>query len=427
MTTMTTGQRIAGLRKEQGLSQEALGAELGVSRQAIYKWESDTALPEIEKLVALARRFGVSVGWLLGVEEAETPPCAAGEPAAQPGELTPAQLEMVEEIVKRYTAALPRPRKTPRGLRAAALVVALGLCLRFAGQLSRLENGYKNLQSSLYNVQTSLNGQINSLTGRIEATLEKQNALVAEYSVEIASAAAAQGRLTFAVRAVPKKYTEGMTAVFTARAGGEAPVQVQAQTDPAGGTAFTGTVSCAMADDIAVSVDFLYPDGTRETQVLERFSGFYSGTLPELYVEDYALLNPDSVSADGTVHWDVLYITLSDERGAAAPAQYQGAERAEMQTAQVGLFVDRTLVAWAEPCDIPRGFSGFEEGRFAFYCLKDVTVRLEPGQQIAAAAIVTDSFGRELVYQSNPAVREGEALTWPEEVELSSDPSEWIY
>ena len=82
MTTMTTGQRIAGLRKEQGLSQEALGAELGVSRQAIYKWESDTALPEIEKLVALARRFGVSVGWLLGVEEAETPPCAAGEPAA---------------------------------------------------------------------------------------------------------------------------------------------------------------------------------------------------------------------------------------------------------------------------------------------------------------------------------------------------------
>ena len=44
---MTTGQRIAQKRKEIGLSQEALGEELGVSRQSIYKWESDAALPEI--------------------------------------------------------------------------------------------------------------------------------------------------------------------------------------------------------------------------------------------------------------------------------------------------------------------------------------------------------------------------------------------
>ena len=40
---MTVGQRIAQKRKELGLSQEALGERLGVSRQAIYKWESDAA------------------------------------------------------------------------------------------------------------------------------------------------------------------------------------------------------------------------------------------------------------------------------------------------------------------------------------------------------------------------------------------------
>ena len=66
---MTTGQRIAAKRKERELSQESLGAELGVSRQTVYKWESDTSLPEIEKLVALSRLFQVPVGWLLGVEE----------------------------------------------------------------------------------------------------------------------------------------------------------------------------------------------------------------------------------------------------------------------------------------------------------------------------------------------------------------------
>ena len=54
---MTTGQRIAAKRKERELSQESLGAELGVSRQTVYKWESDTSLPEIEKLVALSRLF----------------------------------------------------------------------------------------------------------------------------------------------------------------------------------------------------------------------------------------------------------------------------------------------------------------------------------------------------------------------------------
>ena len=51
---MTIGQRIAQKRKELGLSQEALGSKLGVSRQSIYKWEADSALPEVDKLIALS-------------------------------------------------------------------------------------------------------------------------------------------------------------------------------------------------------------------------------------------------------------------------------------------------------------------------------------------------------------------------------------
>ena len=95
---MTLGQRTAQKRKELGLSQEALGERLGVSRQSIYKWESGTALPEIEKLIALSKLFGVSVGWLLGVEEDAAPEAASGE-------LTETQLKMVREIVDRYLAA----------------------------------------------------------------------------------------------------------------------------------------------------------------------------------------------------------------------------------------------------------------------------------------------------------------------------------
>ena len=100
---MTVGQRIAQKRKRLGLSQEALGERLGVSRQAIYKWESDAALPEIEKLVNLSREFSVSVDWLLGEEN--------GDRDGRKEELTPQQLRMVEEIVERYLNARDRQKR----------------------------------------------------------------------------------------------------------------------------------------------------------------------------------------------------------------------------------------------------------------------------------------------------------------------------
>lgn len=62
MNDKTMGQRIAQCRRDQKLSQEALGDQMGVSRQAISKWEADAAVPEIDKLIALSRLFGVSVG-----------------------------------------------------------------------------------------------------------------------------------------------------------------------------------------------------------------------------------------------------------------------------------------------------------------------------------------------------------------------------
>ena len=81
---MTVGERIAQKRKELGLSQEGLGERLGVSRQAIYKWESNASLPEIDKLVALSRIFSVTVGWLLGVEEPAAPESSPARPAGSP-------------------------------------------------------------------------------------------------------------------------------------------------------------------------------------------------------------------------------------------------------------------------------------------------------------------------------------------------------
>ena len=81
----TLGSRIQAGRKAAGMSQEALGEHLGVSRQAVSRWEADAALPELEKLIAMSRLFGVTVGALLGVEPAAGEPKAPGEGGPEEG------------------------------------------------------------------------------------------------------------------------------------------------------------------------------------------------------------------------------------------------------------------------------------------------------------------------------------------------------
>ena len=69
---MTIGKRIALLRKEKGLTQEELANTMGVSPQAVSKWENDQTCPDISALPKLAKLLGVSVDELLA-GKAETP------------------------------------------------------------------------------------------------------------------------------------------------------------------------------------------------------------------------------------------------------------------------------------------------------------------------------------------------------------------
>ena len=84
---MTLGQRISAYRKTLGISQEELGARLGVSRQAVSKWETGAAAPDMENLLALAREFGVSVAEL--TQTPEPPPRNAPEAAESPASSSP--------------------------------------------------------------------------------------------------------------------------------------------------------------------------------------------------------------------------------------------------------------------------------------------------------------------------------------------------
>ncbi|WP_130869858.1 helix-turn-helix domain-containing protein [Intestinimonas massiliensis (ex Afouda et al. 2020)] len=119
---MTLGQRIQTHRTRLGLSQEGLGVKLGVSRQAVSKWEADGAVPDTDKLIALSKLFGITLNELLQVEG-----------PVQPEAPVPARRSRRRVILP---AAL-----------AAALVLLAGLNLWLTFRVGALEEQVAALQS----------------------------------------------------------------------------------------------------------------------------------------------------------------------------------------------------------------------------------------------------------------------------------------
>lgn len=425
---MTVGQRITQKRKEMGLSQEALGEQLGVSRQAIYKWESDATLPEIEKLIALSRIFGVSVGWLLGVEEPATrlpEPESAPREVPPAGELTQAQLDMVEEIVHRYQEAQPKP---PKRRRWPLVLVALVLVVVFWNlftTLNELQNDFRRIESSVSFIDQNVDNQIDSITNRVESVLDRLNSFTVEHSAEILSADLAANTVTFELKAVPKTYTEGMTALFQVEYG-DGVVEVEAV--QGGNQNYTATLTCPLTDEIVISAVFVTGD-KRETQKIQTFYELYTGSFParsistgplffdmegDVFVRDYVSVRLHS------------YHTNND-----LPA-------AGIARTRLGLFENNKLVYWLEQVEEqPDSFVGDWEDSLFFRNPQDYT--LDRANRYCLAMVITDEYGREIVCTDIPIVYEwGEVGAngeddgtgdwfYPSDGSTSHDPADWDY
>lgn len=73
---LAMAQRLVDRRKAAGISQEALAAQLGVSRQAVSKWERSESSPDTDNLIALAALYGVSLDELLYGEAVDDADCS---------------------------------------------------------------------------------------------------------------------------------------------------------------------------------------------------------------------------------------------------------------------------------------------------------------------------------------------------------------
>ncbi len=70
---MTFGEKLLNLRRARGWTQEELADKIGVTRQALSKWEANSALPDTKNVVALAKLFGVTTDYLLCWDDGSEP------------------------------------------------------------------------------------------------------------------------------------------------------------------------------------------------------------------------------------------------------------------------------------------------------------------------------------------------------------------
>lgn len=224
---MTTGEKIAALRRDHKLSQEALGEKLGLSRQAVSKWEADQAVPTMDNLMELSRLFGVPVDTLL-LPDAPFP----APPAEENSTDAPAASETPHKGV-----SLSRGKILAIG-GAALLCVSLALNAVCLYQIAQLKGEVQALRVQAGNVNTVYYPGTDADTGDFAESSEHMT-LDPENTEQLI--------VTFS--AVPRVASDGETAKFLLR-GGEQSWECEAEGDAGGG--YRGSLTIPMVDEYSV-------------------------------------------------------------------------------------------------------------------------------------------------------------------------------
>ena len=259
MTEMTMGQRIACRRKMLNLSQEAFGEKMGVSRQAISKWEADGTVPEIDKLIAMSKLFGVTVGWLLGTEEESSKPQAEA--------FTDDQLKIVEEIVKRYQ---PKAVSTGKKMQIACVVavVLFLLVVNVGSYVNSMANGIHNQISNLYEYYNAIYGQMYTVSQRLDE-LAAGERLLTEYSL-VAEGNRDLTGATVQFTATPRQMQPGEEAWLLVRLDGEEVAKVRCESD---GTVYRASVELPAVDGHSYYFQVVHNNGETSQEPLTKAYG----------------------------------------------------------------------------------------------------------------------------------------------------------
>lgn len=252
---MTLGQNIQAARKAKGLSQETLAEKIGVSRQALGKWEKDTALPGLDNLQALAAELGTGVDALLGAQ-AESPAAPA------------VTLDAMRDLLSARDAEEKRRRRLWGCAGGAAFVILAGLlagmALQYERQIDALNQNYAAIQSSYAAQQADLSAQISELQDAVrmgETTVLDWRWLPADKLHRDA----AGSWMPVQVQVTPRTAAEGTTARLAVRCGDE--TRLYDMTAGADGSYTASGLVFTVGNSYALSVQWT-ADGVTKSETL---------------------------------------------------------------------------------------------------------------------------------------------------------------
>lgn len=252
---MTLGQNIQTARKAKGMSQEALAEKIGVSRQALGKWEKDTALPGLDNLQALAAELGTGVDALLGAQ-AESPAAPA------------VTLDALRDLLAARDAEEKRRRRLWGGAAGAAFLVLAGLlagtALQYERQIDALNQNYAAIQSSYAAQQADLSAQISELQDAVrmgETTVLDWRWLPADKLHRDA----AGSWMPVQVQVTPRTAAAGTTARLAVRCGDE--TRLYDMTAASDGSFAAGGLVFTVGNRYALSVQWT-ADGVTKSETL---------------------------------------------------------------------------------------------------------------------------------------------------------------
>lgn len=272
---MTLGNRIAALRKAAGLSQEALAAKLGVSRQAIGKWEADASLPGLDNLHQLAKALGVTIDALLTGERTEEQAAPAGDPAQKAGpaeEKAPAAPPPPQELGALLAGLAQGERRRQRRLLAAAGLPTLAALLALAaalvwqgGQLAGLRSRLESMQGNV----TMLSDSLAALQGRLDTGAQPEAApagsLLASWDIQEKDYSPAERRVLLALSATPCTITDDCAIRFTFVLSDGQSIALDAERGD--GDVFFAEGWVPLADSYTLNVSFTERGETRAEQL----------------------------------------------------------------------------------------------------------------------------------------------------------------
>lgn len=231
------GKGIAARRKQAGLSQEELAQRLGLTRQAVSRWESGAALPTVDNLVELARVLDASVDDLLQLTREEK---QAGLSAESVGLLLDEQAERQAKRMKRLSWILI----------AAAVALVLGIVLSAwlsNRRVRRLEESVNRQIGSLSTKVSQMSGHIGSeVAGAVENALAENRSELSDKGYRAMTYAPETQAVDIQVFAYPLKLEAQAEAQFSAVCSGGKKITVPAaQTD----SGFEATLSIPVSAD----------------------------------------------------------------------------------------------------------------------------------------------------------------------------------